>query len=201
MPVDAEVPAARERRDALFFWGLSPRRSEPVWSLAASSSSSSCFSCTQRRAEPMDSVTAGDIWIRPALCLPSTRTAFFSMAMACTVSFSSERNSAASFSRMAVALARDSFISASSPLRCSIFVASSPSRAAPEPTIDSSSVIFASASSTAFFFSFSLVWHQHIILSYVSDSAFASVESWDFISWSSFTTRWMGVSLEEASSE
>ena len=40
------------------------------------------------------SVTAGDIWIRPALCLPSTRTAFFSMAMAWGADWRSDRNQA-----------------------------------------------------------------------------------------------------------
>mmetsp|Transcript_44401 Transcript_44401/g.117382 ORF Transcript_44401/g.117382 Transcript_44401/m.117382 type:complete len:203 (+) Transcript_44401:415-1023(+) len=107
-------------------------------------------------------------------CLESTWTAFLRLVIAWTLSFSSPLNSAASFSRIAVACASIALSSAICFLRVSISADSTPNFAARSSISVPSSRSFASASAIALVFSFSFVSHQHTILSYISASFFAS---------------------------
>mmetsp|Transcript_106227 Transcript_106227/g.298727 ORF Transcript_106227/g.298727 Transcript_106227/m.298727 type:complete len:204 (+) Transcript_106227:1818-2429(+) len=157
-----------------------------------SSSISSCFKATQRKAEPTLSRTSGVSCNSPALCLLSTVIAFLRMATDCISSFSCAVKAASSFSRKVVAVANAAFLSASSAFMCSIFAASSPTCAFEPSTSACNSESFASASAIALDFVLSLVSHQQDIFSYAAKSFSDSVSSCVFISCNNSMTRSTG---------
>mmetsp|Transcript_103118 Transcript_103118/g.272883 ORF Transcript_103118/g.272883 Transcript_103118/m.272883 type:complete len:473 (+) Transcript_103118:988-2406(+) len=100
-------------------------------------------------------------------CFESTVTAFLRFVTHWTMSASSSRNLAASPSRMAVALPKVSAFAWIPFFNCVMEVPSSPKRALRASISEPNSMSLASASLTAFVLSFSLVSHQHTILSYL----------------------------------
>mmetsp|Transcript_106825 Transcript_106825/g.276150 ORF Transcript_106825/g.276150 Transcript_106825/m.276150 type:complete len:261 (+) Transcript_106825:1474-2256(+) len=170
--------------------GVAPRRrSARVATIA------SYFSAASRRStrmpastEPSSCKSACVPW-----CLESTAMAFLRFVIACTMSFSSSRNLAASSSRMAVACCSLAVLSLISCCVSAISAVSTPCRALRPSTSVSSLAAWASASATALVFSFSLVSHQQTILSYISDSLSASASNSDFIFCRRFTTRFTGL--------
>mmetsp|Transcript_95073 Transcript_95073/g.255727 ORF Transcript_95073/g.255727 Transcript_95073/m.255727 type:complete len:202 (-) Transcript_95073:7-612(-) len=128
-------------------------------------------------------------------CLDSTTIALRRLVTACTMSFSSSRNSPASFSRISVAFASVSVFSWISFFVCSIVAASWPNFAERSSVPELSCKSLASASAIAFVFSFSFVSHQQTILSYISDSLPASASNSAFIFSKRLTTRLTGLTF------
>merc|ERR1719362_642133 len=140
----------------------------------------------------------------PPWCFSRTPTAFRKLVMVCTKSVSVSRNSAAAFSRIAVAFLSEAVSSAICFFSASMVATRDPTWALRCSISAIKSLSLASASATAFVFSFSFVSHQQTILSYISDSLLASFSSSAFIFFKRLTTRLMGltpVPLEDKSCE
>mmetsp|Transcript_133036 Transcript_133036/g.370872 ORF Transcript_133036/g.370872 Transcript_133036/m.370872 type:complete len:217 (+) Transcript_133036:1680-2330(+) len=125
-------------------------------------------------------------------CFASTEIALRRLPMACAMSFSSSLNSAAAFSRMAIAVFKASVSFEICSFRSVISVAKFPNLALRLSISELSSRSLDSASATAWVFSFSVVAHQHTILSYMADSWSASARSSASILPRSPTTRLTG---------
>mmetsp|Transcript_21893 Transcript_21893/g.69105 ORF Transcript_21893/g.69105 Transcript_21893/m.69105 type:complete len:237 (+) Transcript_21893:896-1606(+) len=166
---------------------------------ARPASSSWCLSARERSSTFRPEIAGRSACMRLPPCTRSMTTmASFVLVMLPMRSFSISRNSAAPFSRMAVASFSDFVSSAIWTFRFSIVAASSPTRALRLWISLSSSWVLMSASATAFVFSFLLVSHQQTILSYMSASVACSCSSCALILRSRLTTRLTGVSFSRS---
>mmetsp|Transcript_118026 Transcript_118026/g.252095 ORF Transcript_118026/g.252095 Transcript_118026/m.252095 type:complete len:219 (-) Transcript_118026:51-707(-) len=142
----------------------------------------------------MPDCTGPSNWSKlPPWCFDSTAMALRKLSIACTKSSSSPLNSPAPFSRIARASLSASESSAIWPFMLAISASNLPRAALRLSTSDVSSRSLASAAATACVFSFSLVSHQHTILSYISASLACSAESSAFILPKRLVTRFTGL--------
>mmetsp|Transcript_16341 Transcript_16341/g.46508 ORF Transcript_16341/g.46508 Transcript_16341/m.46508 type:complete len:477 (+) Transcript_16341:810-2240(+) len=156
----------------------------PCWTLLRNCRSTAC---ARERSSWLGDWPFCTSWTFSRTSIASRSSAFVSF-----MSASAAWKASNSFCRVAVAVAKASWSSAMSCSKPAIEVLSSPSLAAASSKKAVSSAMCAVASSMAWPFSFSLVWHQHMNLLYEARSWAASFSHWAFISSIRVITRRIG---------
>mmetsp|Transcript_98561 Transcript_98561/g.317807 ORF Transcript_98561/g.317807 Transcript_98561/m.317807 type:complete len:228 (+) Transcript_98561:1157-1840(+) len=175
-------------------------RGRRPWRSARPATKTSYLVAASRSSTVMpDSTCPGSSSMLAPWCLESTDMAFLRLVTACTMSFSSSLNLAASVSLISVAWSSDAVFSWISCLVLAISAESLPKRADRSSISAMSAASLASASAMAWVFSLSFVSHQHTILSYISESLAASASNSDFILFNRLTTRFTGFTRSLAS--